>query len=222
MKLVIFDCDGTLLDSQHGIVAAMTQALSDAGLAPLPREQVLSGVGLSLDVAVRRLLVDADEATVNQVAAGYRDAFRAMRVQPDFEEPLYSGILDLIHMLSKREDTLLGVATGKSRRGMTALFERLDLGRHFITVQTADTHPSKPHPSMIETALAEAGVNADRAVMVGDTTFDIEMGSNAGVVPIGVEWGYHPVAALQAAGAHAVVRDASGLLHAIDDVLKRA
>jgi phosphoglycolate phosphatase len=131
------------------------------------------------------------------------------------KEPLYPGIGALVSRLAAQQGVVLGVATGKSRRGVAHVFDMHGLHSHFITVQTADTHPSKPHPSMIMTAMAEAGADPGNTIMIGDTTFDVEMGRNAGVASLGVSWGYHDTAALHQAGAHAVVDDAAGLEAAI-------
>lgn len=220
MKLVIFDCDGTLVDSQHLIVEAMNMAFQTNGLAALPREKVLSIVGLSLPLAIETLLPDQPVAVVDAVTDGYRDAFGVLRRDPVNHEPLYNGLRDVIETLAARDDWLLGVATGKSVRGVDALFERLGLARHFVTVQTADTHPSKPNPSMIDTAMREAGTEARDTIMIGDTTFDMRMATNAGVAALGVAWGYHPVDALHAEGAGEVADDAAALIPAIDRLLK--
>jgi phosphoglycolate phosphatase len=219
VKLVIFDCDGTLVDSQHIIVAAMNEAMVVHDLPPLPAPQVLSIVGISLPLAVERLLPAASPAAIEAVTQGYKDAFGRLRRDPAHHEPLYPGILGLIHALSAREDVLLGVATGKSVRGVNALFDRMDLHHHFFTIQTADTHPSKPHPSMIEISLAEAGVGPGDAVMIGDTTYDIEMACNAAVAGIGVSWGYHDTDALHRAGARSIVADAAELHDSVLDIL---
>jgi phosphoglycolate phosphatase len=121
--------------------------------------------------------------------------------------------------LSGRPDTVLGIATGKSRRGVDAIFERMNLHPHFVTIQTADGHPSKPHPSMIRSAIHETGAEAAATVMIGDTTFDIKMARNAEVASIGVAWGYHPVDHLKRAGAHAIVDGYADLVGAIDRLL---
>jgi len=165
------------------------------------------------------LLPSSDAAVVADVTSRYRVAFQELRQEPGHSEPLYDGILELVGQLAARDDTLLGVATGKSMRGVMALFDRYDLHAHFITVQTADSHPSKPHPSMIETAMGDAGSDANRTLMIGDTTFDIEMAANAGVRSIGVGWGYHPRSYLERAGASAVVDDSTGLQNSIDRLL---
>jgi phosphoglycolate phosphatase len=219
MKLVIFDCDGTLVDSQHIIVAAMDQAFTANGLTPLPRAKTLSIVGLSLPYAIEQLLPGEDRKLVLSVNDAFKSAFGTLRHNPDHVEPPYPGCMDCIKALSQRDDVVLGLATGKSRRGVDALFERLGLAPHFITIQTADGHPSKPHPSMIQTAIAEAGVRTADTVMVGDTTYDIAMAGNAEVASIGVAWGYHDVAELKGAGAQAIVYDYADLIPTINQLL---
>jgi phosphoglycolate phosphatase len=219
MNLVIFDCDGTIVDSQHIIVAAMDHAFAAHGLAGLPRERTLSIVGLSLNQAVSRLLPDADAAFVERVAQSYKGAFGELRRDPAHQEPAYPGALEAIRALAARPDTVIGLATGKSRRGVVAIFDRFDLHPHFVTIQTADGHPSKPHPSMIRTAIQETGATAASTVMIGDTTFDIEMAKNAEVAGIGVAWGYHPVDRLKFAGAHTIVHAYTDLIPAIDRLL---
>jgi phosphoglycolate phosphatase len=219
MKLVIFDCDGTLVDSQHIIVTAMERAFAASGLAVLPRERVISVIGLSLPMAAERLLPHADVGTIAAVTEGYRAAFGVLRQDPASHEPLFPGAREAIEALGGHDDVLLGLATGKSRRGVIALFERFGLDSHFATIQTVDSHPSKPHPSMILGAMAHVGVPPDDTVMIGDTTFDMEMAINAGVSAIGVAWGYHRVAALARAGAHMIVERFDDLVPAIEERL---
>ncbi|MGD9827526.1 MAG: HAD-IA family hydrolase [Hyphomicrobiaceae bacterium] len=219
MKLVIFDCDGTIVDSQHIIFAAMAAAFTAHGLVVPPRETVLAIVGLSLVEAVERLLPGGDPGLIQQVTQSYRDAFGTLRQDPAHNEPLFPGARETLEHLARRGDVVLGVATGKSRRGVDRLFEREGLGDLFRTIQTADAHPSKPHPSMIQVAMAEVGALAERTVMVGDTTFDIEMALGAGAAAIGVTWGYHPPDALVAAGAHGLVEEYAHLVETVDRLL---
>ncbi|WP_411837542.1 HAD-IA family hydrolase [Paracoccus sp. ME4] len=215
MRLVVFDVDGTLIDSQDHITHAMGQAFRAAGLAPLPRARVLSIVGLSLPVAVAELAPEADAATQARVVAAYKDSF--MRARLDGHAPLYDGAMDCLDRLAGRDDVILAIATGKSRRGLDAMIEAHGLRGRFLSLQTADGHPSKPHPAMIHAALAETGVPAARAVMVGDTSFDMLMARAAGLPGFGVSWGYHPAAALAEAGAARILDDFSALTSAIEE-----
>lgn len=217
MHLVLFDVDGTLIDSQHVIVAAMDAAFAAVGLVPPSRAEVLSVVGLSLDLAMARLLGRTD-ATVPALSAAYKASFAELRHSETHQEPLYPGAREALARLAARDDVVLGLATGKSMRGVRAILDLHDLHGRFVTIQTADDHPSKPHPSMVLQALAETGVAPDRAVMLGDTTFDIDMGRAAGIVAIGVAWGYHDDAALIAAGADCVLDDYRDLMPALDRI----
>jgi len=215
MKLAIFDVDGTISDSQTHITHAMTLGFAAAGLPAPAASAVLQIVGLSLPVAVARLAPDLDSATQSRIVEGYKHSYMTARAADP--APLYPGAAELLHRLAKRDDILLAVATGKSRRGLRALIEHHGLEGIFVSLQTADDHPSKPHPSMIASALAEAGVGAGGAVMIGDTSYDIEMGRAAGVATIGVRWGYHPAVELEAAGAHRMVNDFDALEAALFD-----
>ena len=219
MKLVIFDCDGTIVDSQHAIVAAMNEAFQNHGLVAPDRAAVVGVVGLSLTEAVQRLIPEHDRSFVNVVADSYKRAFAELRSQPEHREPLFPGARETILRLAARPDMVLGIATGKSRRGVDVLFDREGLGGYFQTIQTADDHPSKPHPSMIERAIADAGAERHATVMVGDTVYDVEMARHAGVGALGVAWGYHPSEELARAGAHVVIDDYSELEHALAGLL---
>jgi len=205
LKLVVFDCDGTLVDSQHMIVTSMQFAFEREGLTFPGREATLAIVGLSLRETFLELAPQQDEATRERLTEGYKNAFFHLRMDPDHHEPLYDGARATLDWLIARDDVLLGIATGKSQRGVRALLEREGLTGSFVTVQTADDAPSKPHPGMLFQAMAEASVGADDTVVVGDTSFDMAMGRAARVHAVGVGWGYHPVAALQQAGAHHIL-----------------
>jgi phosphoglycolate phosphatase len=204
-RLVIFDCDGTLVDSQHAIFAAMQGAFGALGLASPGREAVRGVIGLSLPEAFAVLAAGLPPAMQAELARLYRGGFAQAREEAGAHpDPLFPGIHEAVTAFAGRDDIVLGVATGKSRRGVARLLEREGWHGHFLTIQTADDHPSKPHPSMILRAMAEAEVGPAATVMVGDTTFDIEMARNARVGAVGVGWGYHAPELLRHAGAHAL------------------
>jgi phosphoglycolate phosphatase len=202
-KLAVFDCDGTLVDSQHRIGAAMCAAFAGRGHAKPDPVLVRRVVGLSLVEAVARLL-PGHAAEEHAVTANlYKAAFGDLRQRGEHDEPLYPGALEALDAIEGM-GFLLGIATGKSLRGLRAVLARHGLEGRFVTLQTADQAPGKPHPAMLQQAIAEAGSSPERAVMIGDTVFDIEMGRNAGVLPLGVAWGYHDPHELSGAGAMAV------------------
>lgn len=216
LRLVIFDVDGTLVDSQNHIQAAMGHAFATLDLPAPPLARTLAIVGLSLPQAIARLAPDQPEAVQARIVQSYKDSFG--RVRAAAPAPLYPGAADALRSLAARDDLLLGVATGKSMRGLRHMLADHGLEGMFQTLQVADSHPSKPHPAMVLAALAETGIGAGQAVMVGDTTYDMEMARAAGVRAIGVGWGYHPANDLRAAGAASVVTQYAGLLPALDDL----
>lgn len=204
LRLAIFDVDGTLVDSQATIVACMREAFAAEGLAPPSPEAVRRIVGLTLPLATLELLGEPDPVRAERLAEHYKAAFFAARTRPDFSEPLFPGAREVLDRLAEA-GWLLGVATGKAMRGLRAVLERHGLEDRFVTLQTSDLHPSKPHPAMIEAALAETGCRPEAALMVGDTTFDMLMAKAARVAPIGVAWGNHPAEELEAAGAERIL-----------------
>ncbi len=199
-RLAIFDCDGTLVDSQANICRAMAQAFDGEGLTVPPDSAIRRVVGLSLVEAMQVLLPDADPQAHVRMSEGYKAAFRILRSAGVVEEPLFAGIAEALAAL-EADGWLLAVATGKSDRGLLHCLEHHGLSRIFISLQTADRHPSKPHPSMIHQAMADAGAGPDTSVMIGDTSFDIGMGVAAGCPTVGVAWGYHDPLELFAEGA---------------------
>ena len=216
VKLAVFDCDGTLIDSQVNILRAMRQAFDRHDMPPPADHDIRRVVGLSLVETMQILEPGADAALHESLAQEYKQAFWRLRANKGLDpEPLYDGIADLLDSL-RGQGWQLGVATGKSDRGLGLALAHHGLTDHFITLQTADRHPSKPHPSMLWTALADAGAQPHEACIIGDTVFDMAMGANAGVRAIGVDWGYHDAAELIDAGAVGVALDTAALLRLID------
>ena len=212
MRLVIFDCDGTLVDSQHMICEAMRAAFSASSLAVPDRSHLLRHVGLSVTVAMQAMTGLGDCDVVTKLGDDYRSAFTELRKEARLADPMFPGAREAIAALSAGDDILLGIATGKSRRGVDRLLEREGLEGVFSAIVTADDAPSKPHPAMIKQAMDAVGVQAADTVMIGDTTFDILMARAASVPAIGVAWGYHEADELIQAGASAVVEDFDALL----------
>lgn len=216
LRLVLFDVDGTLVDSQGSIVSAMSASFDALSLPAPEREATLSIVGLSLPQAIARLAPEQSSDQQALLVEGYKKAYHAQRLsQGAASSPLYPGAREVIETLHATPEILLGVATGKSQRGLDALLDAHDLAQFFVTRQVADHHPSKPHPSMIETALSETGIASKNTVMIGDTSFDMEMAAAAGVAAVGVSWGYHEPSALTSAA------DVIDSFDALPDVLNR-
>lgn len=213
IRLAIFDCDGTLVDSGASIHRAVEAAFSAHGLVSPPREEAKKVIGLSLVEAMQRLAPDADHEALT---ATYKEAFFAMRGAGELEEPLFDGIAELLDRM-EADGWLLGVATGKSERGLRHVLELHGLDRRFVTLQTADRNPSKPHPAMALAAMAEVGAEPARTVFIGDTAWDMGCAVNAGIGAIAAGWGYHEASALIDAGAHGVaMRPPEVVGHAAD------
>jgi len=204
LRLAVFDVDGTLIDSEHNIVSAMTDAWARMELGVPEPTEVRRIIGLSLVEACASLLPWATHETHRAVAEAYKDSFRALRLLPDTVEPLFPGVLEALDEL-ERAGWLLGLATGKSRRGVDNMLTNHGLGGRFVTIQTADDNPGKPNPAMLLRAAAETGTEVSRMVMIGDTAYDMAMASSAKAIGIGVSWGYHSIAELRASGAHTVL-----------------
>ncbi|HYJ53104.1 MAG TPA: HAD-IA family hydrolase [Allosphingosinicella sp.] len=211
-RLALFDCDGTLVDSQHVICAAMDACFAALDLPPPGAERTRRVVGLSLVEAMREVAPEADAAQHHALADAYKGAFQRLRAEGLVHEPLYDGVAALIDRL-EADGWLLGVATGKSDRGLALCLEAHGLAGRFVTLQTADRHPSKPHPSMIAQAMAETGAAPQTTMMIGDTTYDMAMARAAGAHAIGVGWGYHRADELLRAGAHRIAETPGDILH---------
>ena len=199
LRLIVFDCDGTLVDSQAAIIHAMREAFAAASL-PAPTDEAVRGiVGLSVPQAVAALAPNQNRDKLEVIDAEFRRASIALRAaNPETSATFYDGARDCLDRLNNSGE-LLAVATGKARRGLDHLLDHSGLRSHFIATQSADDAPSKPHPGMLENCARLTG--ADRMVMIGDTSFDMAMAKNFGCYAIGVTWGYHSNSTLLESGA---------------------
>ena len=220
MQLIMFDMDGTLIDTQALIAEQMAAAFASLDLVPPTPAEVRQIIGLSLPIAIGQLARTDDLTLIEGLVGQYRALYKASLEQDVDREPLYPGALAALDRLRERPNTILGVATGKGLNGVTRILGNHGIAGRFVTLQTPDHNPSKPHPGMLLSAMAQTGVDADHTVMIGDTVFDMELASAAKVRSIGVSWGYHDGKALLAAGAGALIDTYDELDAAIDRVLE--
>ena len=208
MTLVLFDVDGTLVDSQAAIHECMRRTFVEFGQTEPDIAAVRSIIGLSLDHAIDALL-GGMQADIGAMSAFYKDNWLTVQALPEYEARFFDGMRELLDELASRDEVLLGLVTGKSRRGIARMIELHGLDTMFVATRTADDCPSKPHPAMVLECCAETGVGPDRTTVIGDTAFDMQMAIAAGADAIGVGWGYHPTEELIEAGAGAVAKRAS-------------
>ncbi len=221
LRLALFDCDGTLIDSQRTILTSMAAAFDSVGHPPPDLAAIRTVIGLSLAEAIVQLLGDAAApGTVSAAEDAYYAAFDRCHADPNMIEPMYDGMADVLDWLDDG-GWLLGVATGKTHAGLLATLRRHGLVERFQTLQTADRAAGKPSPDMVYRATRDCGVDPADTVVIGDTTFDMMMARNAGARRIGVSWGYHDVDDLHAAGADTVVTSCAELPEALAAVLDR-
>lgn len=213
-SVLVFDWDGTIADSELRIVAAAQCAIDALGLPPRSREEIRAIVGLGMREAFEVLFPKVDLALLDGFTARYRERYLDVMSAPVALFPRVEETLRRLH----GEGYRLAVATGKGRRGLERDIAGHGLEGLFVTTRSADDAPSKPHPAMIARALEETGAVPAAAVMVGDTTYDMEMARNAGIAALGVAWGYHPPETLHAEGAHGVAEDYPHLMRLLDDL----
>lgn len=193
-ELIVFDWDGTLMDSAAAIVAAIQQSCRDLAIAPPSDEQARHIIGLGLQDALRGALPDLDPARYEEVAERYRHHY----LSHDHELELFEGAHELVNALDEA-GFLLAVATGKSRKGLDRALDSSGLRRHFHGTRCADECHSKPHPQMLLELMEEFAVAPENTLMIGDTTHDLLMARNAKVPALAVAYGAHPRAALETA-----------------------
>ena len=214
LRLAVFDLDGTIVDSKANIVRAVHEAAAAMNVEPPPPHEIPRVIGLSLTEALGQLFPTLERPRLLELDQAYRDCFVRFRTEPDYDEPLFAGTHAVLDALDA-DGVLLGIATGKAMRGVRHVLERHGLSKRFVTVQTPEHAPGKPHPEMLYRAMAETGAAPAQTVMIGDTSFDMLMARAAGVAALGVSWGNHSVGELHAAGAHRLVDRLDDLLRAV-------
>ena len=218
-KLIIFDLDGTVLDSRHSILSAMDEVFIQFSIIVPNEKKLLSVIGLSLEIAFETLLGDKNAHYAARMSDAYRDVILARRKAGTDHDRMFPGALDTLRFLESRDNILLGVATGKALRGIHHMIKTHELGTMFHTLQAADTAPSKPHPGMVLQSMELAGMSASNTVMIGDTSFDMEMARAAGVHALGVSWGYHDNELLFKSGAGQIIDSYDQMLPALGKIL---
>ncbi|MBI1341107.1 HAD-IA family hydrolase [bacterium] len=213
-RFAIFDMDGTLVDSRESIHSAMCAAYRTCGLPDPAYDRTRRVIGLGLVEAFQALEPSAPAKLCNALADSYRAAFAQQRETHGGADPLFDGAMDLLLQLD-REGWILGVATGKSRRGLNHILDSHDLGRWFATHWCAEDGPGKPHPFMVEANMRAVGAAPDATVVIGDATHDVVMARAAGVQAIGVSWGFGLPDEMDAAGAHEIHHDFGSLSEAL-------
>lgn len=206
MRLIVFDCDGTLVDSQQTIITATEAALGAHEFAAPSRRDILYAVGLPIDVALRRHAPRASDDQILNMLDVYRDTYQQLVQQDDRGQVMFDGMYEQIVDLGKQEETLLGIITMKSRRGLNRVVDAYHIRQYFQVLKSADDGPGKPAPDLMLDAMAETGIQPEQALMVGDTSFDIMMAKSAGAQAIGVGWGYQTVEELADSGADAIAQ----------------
>jgi len=212
--LAVFDIDGTLVDSRASIHLAATEAARDLGLPEPDYDRVRKIVGLSLEHALAMLEPDLGPADLARFIAGFRASFARMH-EEGRREPLYPGAMETLRRLH-RDGWRLALATGQNRRGVARNLAREGWADIFISSPCAEDGPGKPDPAMLLAAMDACDAEPSRTVMIGDTAHDVTMAINAGVLPLGVSWGFHTIEEQRAAGARHVAESFSELSVVLD------
>ena len=218
LKLAIWDMDGTIVDSREVIQTAMARAFESLKLAPPTYDQTRTVVGLGLEEACQ--ILAPDTVDIGELVEAYREAFVLRRAEPDFKEPLYEGARETLDRLAN-DGWLIAMATGKSHRGIRAIFDMHPLEQYFDTIWCSDDGPGKPHPFMCEQAMNALGAEPHQSLIIGDAVHDISMGLNAGIHTLGVSWGFGEAEELHAVGAHEVHHEFATLNASLDEFARR-
>ena len=214
-KRVVWDIDGTLVDSRETIFKASTAAYEALGMPAPVYDQLRQIVGLGLREALGVLSPALDDDRLDRLTQAYREAFQALHAAPDFNETLYDGAAETLDRL-RADGWKIAMATGKSRRGVESVLREHGWADLFDSTHCADDGPGKPHPAMLLEAMKALGVRPERTLMVGDTAHDMRMAKAAGVYAQGVSWGFHTAQEVLEGGADHVADDFAALNRQID------
>lgn len=220
MKLILFDCDGTLVDSIQHIHDCMIQTFAEFGHSKPTEMETRSIVGLSLNQAIAQLLNRDVCPNIMQITEAYKRNYGAMRAKQLLQSPLYQGMYNLVSELAAKEKYILGIVTGNSRRGVAHVFEEHGLEKYFYVVRTADDCPSKPDPAMVLESCHVSGIDPQNTLIIGDAIYDMQMANNAKAKAVGVSWGYHSVDALRDNGAHYILNQPAELWSVLEHMEK--
>jgi phosphoglycolate phosphatase len=220
LKLVVWDVDGTLVDSRQTILESMQTAFAAAGLPRPSYEAVRQVVGLGLAEGIGVLLPGAGPEELDRATDGYRAAFGAKVRQPGYIEPLYDGAADTLDRL-RAGGWKIAMATGKSRRGVETIIRMHGWADLFDSTHCADDGPGKPHPAMVLEAMKALQMGPERTIVVGDTAHDMRMARAAGAYAQGVSWGFHTAEEVQEGGADHIAHDFAELNLKLDAFAER-
>jgi phosphoglycolate phosphatase len=221
MRLIIFDADGTLINSQAIILKGLNLTFREFGHQEPSAQAMLATIGLTLDLLFAKLLDRPVDEEIRAMCAYYKKCSIELLKVPELQSQLFEGIDETIGILASQPETLLAVATGKSRRGLARMIETFGFDGKFIALRTSDDCPSKPHPAMILECCEVAGCDISQTVMIGDSNYDMQMAVQAGTKALGVFWGYQSVETLMQSGAHAIVDRPCDIPDAVNQILNR-
>jgi phosphoglycolate phosphatase len=210
MTLFVFDFDGTLSDSAAFICDTMQHAFIAHNIPAPTYNMIRHIIGITLEQAIHTLMPSLSDGDIISISNHYKKIFRERREQNLMHDALFEGALDILKTIHTSTH-LAGIATGKSLRGLNAELDRHSIREFFIGYQTSDTHPSKPHPAMLNALINQAGGNATDTIMIGDTSYDMQMAKSAGAMAIGVSWGCHDIDTLKESGADNIIHHFSEL-----------
>lgn len=211
MKLFLFDMDGTIVDTHKGVVFSIEYVARSLNLILPSSDKIQYVIGLSIPDAVRILFPDVSNAQyeiIEHVLQG--QDLKEVMTHSSYER-VYEGMLDLIYQLSKKEDNVLGIATGRSGSSCLNFLQRYGLLKYFLTIQNASTAAGKPSPEMIFNAMKQTGCSPLQTYMIGDTIFDMQMANAAGAKGLAITWGYHPKDRLQTMNPHEIISSVKDL-----------